>query len=211
MSQLACPLCGRFVSLNGFDPSNFESDIYAVNRTGLGRGRGFAVSESFSVLGESTITGPIAARCRIILGLIEGREIPLGVEVSAWRAEVDRWKDEAMRERRSSEDLFAKLVELEEQAMSWKKEASRSRREREEHVAQLAGLEDEGGKWRNEAIRLRAEVDRLKSEVNGRDDDDEDEMLAVEEMQEILDRINASANADFEYLTDAVDFLLEAG
>ena len=51
MSQLACPLCGRFVSLNGFDPSNFESDIYAVNRTGLGRSRGFAVSESFSVLG----------------------------------------------------------------------------------------------------------------------------------------------------------------
>ena len=211
MSQLACPLCGRFVSLNGFDPSNFESDIYAVNRTGLGRGRGFAVSESFSVLGDLTITGPIALRCRRILGLIEGREIPLGDEVSAWRAEVDRWKDEAMRERRSSEDLFAKLVELEEQAMSWKKEASRSRREREEHVAQLAGLEDEGGKWRNEAIRLRAEVDRLKSEVNGRDDDDEDEMLAVEEMQEILDRINASANADFEYLTDAVDFLLEAG
>ena len=76
MSQLACPLCGRFVSLNGFDPSHFESDIYAVNRTGLGRGRGFAVSESFSVLGDLTITGPIAARCRIILGLIEGREIP---------------------------------------------------------------------------------------------------------------------------------------
>jgi len=209
MSQLACPLCGRFVSLNGFDPSNFESDIYAVNRTGLGRGRGFAVSEAFSVLGESAITTPIAERCRIILGLIEGRKILSGGEASVLMAEVDRRKDEAMRERRSSEDLFAKLVELEEQAMFWKKEASRSRMEREEHVAQLAGLEDEGRKWRIEAARLRAEVDRLKSEVNGRDE--EEEMLAMEEMQEILDRINASANSDFEYLSDAVDFLLEAG
>jgi len=33
----------------------------------------------------------------------------------------------------------------------------------------------------------------------------------MEEMQEILDRINASANSDFEFLSDAVDFLLEAG
>jgi seryl-tRNA synthetase len=95
--------------------------------------------------------------------------------------------------------------------MFWKKEASRSRREREERVAQLAGLEDEARKWRNEAVRLRAEVDRLKPELNGRDDDDEDEMLAMEEMQEILDRINASANADFEHLSDAVGFLLEGG
>ena len=89
LSQLACPLCGRFVSLNSFDPSHFKSDIYAVNRTGLGRGRGFAVGPSFSVLGDVTITGPIASRCRKILGLIEGREIPLGDEVSAWRAEVE--------------------------------------------------------------------------------------------------------------------------
>jgi len=35
-----------------------------------GLGRGFAVSETFSVLGEPAITGPIAERCRKILGLI---------------------------------------------------------------------------------------------------------------------------------------------
>ncbi|GAI63515.1 unnamed protein product, partial [marine sediment metagenome] len=101
-------------------------DIYAVNRTGLGRGRGFAVSEIFSVLGESAITTPIAERCRVILGLIEGKKILSAGEASVLMAEVDRWKDEARRERRSSEDLFAKLVDLEEQAMSWKKEASGS-------------------------------------------------------------------------------------
>jgi hypothetical protein len=31
----------------------------------------------------------------------------------------------------------------------------------------------------------------------------------MEEMDEILDRINESANEDFEYLSEAVDFLLE--
>jgi hypothetical protein len=211
MSQLACPLCGRFVNLKGFDPSNFELDIYAVNRVGLGRGRGWAVSEIFSVLGDSAITAPIAERCRVILGLIEGKKVLSGGEASVLMVEVDRWKDEALRGRRSCEDLFAKLVELEEQAMFWKKEASIYRRDGEEHIAQLAGLEDDGRKWRNEVVRLGAEVDRLKSEVNGRDGGDEEAMLVKGEMQEILDRINASANADFEYLSDAVEFLLEAG
>jgi hypothetical protein len=36
-------------------------------------------------------------------------------------------------------------------------------------------------------------------------------MLAMEEMDEILDMINTSANTDFEYLIDAVEFLLEGG
>ena len=211
MSQLACPLCGRFVSLKGFDPSKFELDIYAVNRVGLGRGRGWAVSEIFSVLGDSAITAPIAERCRVILGLIEGKKVLSGGEASVLMAEVDKWKNEALRERRSREDLFAKLVDLEEQVMFWKKEASRPRMDREEHLAQLAGLEDNGRMWRNEAERLRAEVGRLKSEVNGRGDGDDEAMLVKGEMQDILDWINASANADFEYLSDAVGFLLEAG
>ena len=60
---------------------------------------------------------------------------------------------------------------------------------------------------------LRVEVKRLESELNSGDDDvdDEAEMLAVGEMQMILERININANSDFEYLSDAVDFLLEAG
>ena len=214
MSQLACPLCGRYVSLSRFDPSGFEYDIYAVNMVGLGRGKGFAVGSSFSVLNDVTITGPIAARCRIILGLIEGREIPLGVEVSAWRAEVDRWKGEALRERRAHEDLHAKLAELEGRAMYSRSETSRLQRGQEEHAAELAGLEGDVRKWRSMATGLSAKVEELESELDeseGDDIDDEEEMLAVEEMQEILDRINASANTDFEYLSDAVGFLLEGG
>jgi len=214
MSQLVCPLCGRFVSLKIFDPSRFESDIFAVDVRGLGRGRGFAVSEAFSVLGEPEITGVIAERCRIILGLIEGKTILSDGEASVLRAEVERWKGEALREQRSSEDLFAKLAELEEQVMFWRNEASRLRTAREDRAAELAGMEDEVRKWRNRVAGLRTEVERLESKLDDQDDDndeDEKEMLALEEMQEILDRINASANTDFEYLVDAVGFLLEGG
>ncbi len=213
MSQLACPLCGRFVSLSRFDPSGFDNDIYAVNMVGLGRGKGFAVGPSFSVLDDLTIIGAIASRCRTILGLIEGRKIPSGGETSVLRAEVEMWKGEAMRERRSSEDLTVKLVEQEEQAVFWRKEASSLRREKEEFAVQLVGFEDEAKKWRSTVAVLRAEVKRLGSELNSGDDDvdDEAEIQAVEEMQEILERINSSANSDFEYLSHAVDFLLEAG
>ena len=214
LSQLACPLCGRFVSLNSFDPSHFESDIYAVNRTGLGRGRGFAVGPSFSVLGDVTITGPIASRCRKILGLIEGRGIPSSNDVPVFKLEIEKWKGEALRERRACEDLHAKLAELEGRAMYWRSETSELQRGQGEHAAELAGLESEVRKWKSMATGLRAKVEELESELDeseGDDMDDEEEMLAVEEMQEILDRINASANTDFEYLSDAVGFLLEGG
>lgn len=214
MSQLACPLCGRFVSIERFDPSGFESDIFAVNVRGLGRGRGFAVSEIFSVLGEPAVTGPIAERCRIILGLIEGGKILSGGEAGVVEAELERWKGEAVREKKTRDDLLAKLAEVEGQALFWMKEASRPRSGREEYAAKLAVLEDEARKWRNVVTGLRAEVKGLKSELDSRDDDvveDEEETLAVEEMQEILHRINTSANTDFGYLSDAVNFLLEGG
>ena len=205
MSQLACPLCGRFVSLSRFDPSGFDNDIYAVNMVGLGRGKGFAVGTSFSVLNDVTITGAIASRCRIILGLIEGREIPSGDDVSVLTLEIEKWKGEALRERRVREDLHAKLAEFEGHAVFWRNEASRLRTTREDHAAELAGMEDEVRKWRNRVAGLRTEVERLESKLDDQNDEDE------EEMQEILDRINASANADFEYLSDAVGFLLEGG
>jgi len=212
MSQLACPLCGRYVSLSRFDPSGFDNDIYAVNMVGLGRGKGFAVGPSFSVLNDVTITGAIASRCRIILGLIEGRIIPPGGETSVLKAEVEMWKGEAMRERRSSEDLTVKLVEQEEQAVFWRKEASSFRREREEYAALSAESEDEVRKLRRSVNSLEATVARLKIELNNgyEEVDDEDELLAEEEMQMLLDRINLNVNGSFDSLSEAIVFLMES-
>ena len=97
--------------------------------------------------------------------------------------------------------------------MYWRSEVSGLQRGQGERDAELAVLEGEVRKWRNIVAGLRVDVERLESEQgSGNDDvDDEEEMLAVEEMQEILGRINSSANTDFRYLSDAVDFLLEGG
>ncbi len=214
LSQLACPLCGRFVSLNGFDPSDFESDIYAVNRTGLGRGRGFDVGPRFSVLGDVTITGPIASRCRIILGLIEGRETPSSVDVSVLTLEIEKWKGEALRMRADVGDLHAKMAELEGTASYWRRETWTLQGIRNENEAQLASHEEMSEHWRRRSANLENEVRRLKSRISELDqleEENEEEMLAMEEMDEILDMINTSANTDFEYLIDAVEFLLEGG
>lgn len=50
MGQLACPLCGRFVSLTHFDPTTFIDDVYVVEVTGLGRGKGVTVTGTHSIL-----------------------------------------------------------------------------------------------------------------------------------------------------------------
>jgi len=199
--------------MKSFDPSDFENDIYAATMVGLGRGKGFKVGQIYSVLDNKPLTRRIASRCRIILEIIEGRKTPANGETSALRAEVEMLKSENLRERRRCEDLVIKIVEQEEQSLYWKRETSSLRREREEYVAQLAGFEDDARNLNRTVAELGAEVKRLKTEQQHENqaEDEEDEMLATEEMQEILDRINTSANADFEYLTDAVDFLLEAG
>jgi hypothetical protein len=204
MSQLACPLCGRFVSLNGFDPSNFESDIYAVNRTGLGRGKGFSVGPRFSVLGDLTITGPIASRCRKILGLIEGRQIPSSKDVSVLTMEIEKWKGEALREQRDKEEVFAQLADVESQALFLKNEGLALRKMLNENGAELAGLEDEVNRWRHMVIGLQEENRGLESLLCSEDDLDEEG-----EMQVLLDVINESTNGEFIFLSEAIEFLLE--
>ena len=38
MSQVICPICGKFFSVRYYDPSDFEDDILLVQVRGLGRG-----------------------------------------------------------------------------------------------------------------------------------------------------------------------------
>ena len=203
MSQLACPLCGRFVSLSRFDPSGFDNDIYAVNMVGLGRGKGFAVGPSFSVLNDVTITGAIASRCRIILGLIEGREVPLGDEVSVLTMEIEKWKGEALREQRDKEEFFAQLADVESQALFWKNEVLTLRKMLNENGAELAGFEDEVNRWRRIVIGLQEENRRLEFLLSEDDFDEEDEM------QVLLEMVNESTNGEFLSLSEAIQFLLE--
>ena len=50
MSQVICPLCGKFVSVKHYDPSDFEDDILLVQVRGLGHGKGVEIVEKYSLL-----------------------------------------------------------------------------------------------------------------------------------------------------------------
>jgi len=50
MSQVICPLCGKFVSVRYYDPSDFEDDILLVQVRGLGHGKGVEIVEKYSLL-----------------------------------------------------------------------------------------------------------------------------------------------------------------
>ncbi len=89
--NIVCPLCGRHVPEHVFDPSDFDQDIYAVDVTGLGRGRGFSASEPYRILDDTRITGLIADRCHRILDMIERESrLPKG-ELDALRATLESW------------------------------------------------------------------------------------------------------------------------
>ena len=53
MSQFICPLCGKFVSVRYYDPSNFEDDILLIQVRGLGYGKGVEIVEKYSLLDGS--------------------------------------------------------------------------------------------------------------------------------------------------------------
>ena len=160
MSHLRCPLCIRYVSLSQLNLSSPVEDIYVVKFSGLGRGRGFAISESFSVLDDAELMDRIATRLRGILNLIEGDEEAAHARIESLKIDLQRVKKENVGFQRQVNDLEAELSEYEEVALS------------------LRTAQEEAG--------------ALEGEI-----------------EELLKRINQSFNTEYEYLEDAVTFLLE--
>ena len=72
MSQLICPLCGKFVSVRYYDPSDFEDDILLVQVRGLGRGKGVEIEETYSLLdgGETYLLDLIRDRVAVLFNLL---------------------------------------------------------------------------------------------------------------------------------------------
>ncbi len=53
MTMLLCPLCGKKTHIDQFDPENFADDIFVQEIKGLGRGKGFKVTEVTSIFDNS--------------------------------------------------------------------------------------------------------------------------------------------------------------
>lgn len=56
MSLFNCPICGKQNSIRLYDPSEFSLDIIAIQKVGLGRGKGFLVVNEFSILDKKDPT-----------------------------------------------------------------------------------------------------------------------------------------------------------
>ena len=81
MTLFGCPICGKNSSYSKYNPINFNDDILGIEVRGLGRGRGFEVTERYSLLGDTWLTGLISHRCRQTLRIIEGVEPASASEV----------------------------------------------------------------------------------------------------------------------------------
>ena len=52
MSFIVCPVCGKNSSVNRFNPSSLDLDVYVRSSRGLGRGRGFSWTPLSSILAK---------------------------------------------------------------------------------------------------------------------------------------------------------------
>ena len=75
MSLLVCPLCGKSSSMRYYDPSDFKLDIYAKDVVGLGRGKGFATTSKYSLLGNPEALAPMRDRLLDLVGLLRDNDI----------------------------------------------------------------------------------------------------------------------------------------
>jgi hypothetical protein len=208
-------MCGRFASLRYFDPTKFDSDIFVVDVRGLGRGKGVEVVSRTSALDNPEIVVPIKNRCRELIRIIDRKPPPTMDEFASQQRELQVWKMNALDLRKEGNDQQAQLVDMEGNMLHWKKKAQNSERRSRDLEAKIADDESTIRRWMNHSDKLSEKVHELTLQNNQLakkiESMTEEEELAVEEMDEILELINSSVNEDFEFLIDAVSFLLELG
>ena len=208
-------MCGRFASLRFFDPGSFDADIYAVDVRGLGRGKGVKVVSRTSVLDVPEIVVPIKNRCRELIRIIDGKLPPKKDEVATLKRDLQAWKNSALDLQKQGNDQQALVVDMESNMLKCKREAQNLKRRNRDLEAKIADDESTIRGWMNHCDKLSVKVHDLTLEnkrlVKKIENMTEEEELAVEELDEILELINSNVNEDFEFLFDAVSFLLELG
>ena len=134
-------------------------------------------------------------------------------KVANMESSLRQWQNEAGRLRKMNIDKEAKIADLGSNLRSWYNEAQRLERLNRDHEAKIANDETVIKRWSSHSTDLNLRINHLSAENEGLKqslESKEDEVdLAHEEMEEILEMINSSANTGFEYLVDAVGFLLE--
>lgn len=144
---------------------------------------------------------------------LERLNVDSASKVANMESSLRQWQNEAGRLRKMNNDKEAKIADLGSNLRSWYNEAQRLERLNRDHEAKIANDETVIKRWSSHSTDLNLRINHLSAENEGLKqslESKEDEVdLAHEEMEEILEMINSSANTGFEYLVDAVEFLLE--
>ena len=210
LGQLICPLCGRFVSLTHFDPSKFDLDIYGVNVTGLGRGKGVKVTGTYSILhpGDTTIElikdrilelskVLIENRClkpeevlsNLKITAINPREVQrLKGEVDALKVELQEASKEKNRLRLENENLESRVNENKKTIRILENEVATLETEFEASKEQLRRAESERNRWKTEAETLEVKIEELEeAEEEETEEYDRSEIINMtERIEEVL-------------------------
>jgi len=169
LGQLACPLCGRFVSLKHFDPTRFTDDVYEVEVTGLGRGKGVTVTGTHSILqpGDATIElvkDRILEISKILLdsNCLESREVLSKLRIQTVNPAELAKRDKVI-ESLSEEaiNLKSRIDELSEKNVNLPKTISSLRKKIAEEDALLGDLTEQN-------IKLSGEKQDLEEKLNHR-------------------------------------------
>lgn len=91
ISEFMCPLCGHLHSIRTYDPEDLPLDILAVQKVGLGQGKGTKVISRYSILGDDDVTPKVISRVLILCRLFLDKKLitlndlksSLGLEVTS--------------------------------------------------------------------------------------------------------------------------------
>jgi len=89
MVMMSCPLCGKMSSVERYNPNHFADDIFILELKGLGRGRGFEVTNSSSIFSPTnrmdsiidSALGDIRDRTLDILNMLDEQGIIRETEI----------------------------------------------------------------------------------------------------------------------------------
>jgi hypothetical protein len=111
MSQVSCPLCGKYTPETSFLKPREIHDINGAYMRGLGRGRGFQVTDRYSLMNDKHLTSVIADRCHRTMKLIDGS---LDLSNDAILRNRDEWMRYAEDLKVQNDILLNRVKELEE-------------------------------------------------------------------------------------------------
>ena len=214
LTQLACPLCGRFVSLAYFDPSRFDPDIYVVNVTGLGRGRGVKVTGRYSILHPGNITVELVkdrilnlAKVLVDHDCLKPQEVLSSLnikttdpkEILSLKYKIQSLEIELKEAGKERNQLHSKSESLTTVIDRYRTEFHKLKGEIEVLEANLEEVRKERNMWKNETETLEAQIEEL-----------EEKEFDYTEIYDMINIVESVLSEDFVWEVDEEQYPIEA-